>query len=99
MFRHHVHDQVLSANGCTAGPNAVVEEGLAWPLPPNRTPQPGRPRQLYRLIVEKLGPKTPTLRDHWSCLRRAIKHGASRRETPVTPHNLRKPTHNVVRLP
>jgi hypothetical protein len=37
----------------------LVEEGLAWPLPPNRTPQPGRPRQLYRLIVEKLGPKTP----------------------------------------
>ncbi|GAA2729809.1 transcriptional regulator [Actinocorallia aurantiaca] len=34
----------------------LVEEGLAWPLPPNRTPQPGRPRQLYRLIVEKLGP-------------------------------------------
>ncbi|MQA93373.1 MAG: transcriptional regulator [Streptosporangiales bacterium] len=32
----------------------LVEEGLAWPLPPNRTPQPGRPRQLYRLIVEKL---------------------------------------------
>ncbi|MBC6457631.1 transcriptional regulator [Actinomadura sp. HBU206391] len=38
----------------------LVEEGLAWPLPPNRTPQPGRPRQLYRLIVEKLGPKTTT---------------------------------------
>jgi hypothetical protein len=37
----------------------LVEEGLAWPLPPNRTPQPGRPRQLYRLIVEKLGPKAP----------------------------------------
>ncbi|MEU6739924.1 GTP cyclohydrolase IIa [Streptosporangium sandarakinum] len=33
----------------------LVDEGLAWPLPPNRTPQPGRPRQLYRLIVEKLG--------------------------------------------
>nr|WP_017604146.1 hypothetical protein [Nocardiopsis alkaliphila] len=32
----------------------LVEEGLAWPLPPNRTLQPGRPRQLYRLIVEKL---------------------------------------------
>ncbi|MEO3886800.1 GTP cyclohydrolase IIa [Nonomuraea sp. B5E05] len=35
----------------------LVDEGLAWPLPPNRTPQPGRPRQLYRLIVEKLGPR------------------------------------------
>jgi hypothetical protein len=33
----------------------LVDEGLAWPLPPNRTPQPGRPRQLYRLIIEKLG--------------------------------------------
>jgi hypothetical protein len=32
----------------------LVEEGLAWPLPPNRTPQPGRPRQLYRLVVEQL---------------------------------------------
>jgi hypothetical protein len=32
----------------------LVEEGLAWPLPPNRSPQPGRPRQLYRLIIEKL---------------------------------------------
>lgn len=32
----------------------LVEGGLAWPLPPNRTPQPGRPRQLYRLIKEKL---------------------------------------------
>jgi hypothetical protein len=32
----------------------LVDEGLAWPLPPNRTLQPGRPRQLYRLIVEKL---------------------------------------------
>jgi hypothetical protein len=32
----------------------LVEEGLAWPLPPNRTPQPGRPRQFYRLVVEHL---------------------------------------------
>jgi hypothetical protein len=32
----------------------LVEEGLAWPLPPTRTPQPGRPRQFYRLVVEKL---------------------------------------------
>jgi hypothetical protein len=32
----------------------LVDEGLAWPLPPSRTPQPGRPRQFYRLIVEKL---------------------------------------------
>jgi hypothetical protein len=32
----------------------LVEEGLAWPLPPNRSPQPGRPRQFYRLVVEQL---------------------------------------------
>ena len=35
----------------------LVEEGLAWPLPPNRAPQPGRPRQFYRLVVEQL--------EHW----------------------------------
>jgi hypothetical protein len=34
---------------------ALADEGLAWPLPPNRIPQPGRPRQLYRLVTEKLG--------------------------------------------
>jgi len=34
--------------------HTLVEEGLAWPLPPSRTPQPGRPRQAYRLVVEKL---------------------------------------------
>jgi hypothetical protein len=35
----------------------LVEEGLAWPLPPTRAPQPGRPRQCYRLVVEKLEPR------------------------------------------
>ncbi|HEY2576263.1 MAG TPA: transcriptional regulator [Streptosporangiaceae bacterium] len=35
----------------------LVDEGLAWPLPPSRTPQPGRPRQFYRLIIEKLDRK------------------------------------------
>jgi len=34
--------------------HTLAEEGLAWPLPPSRTPQPGRPRQFYRLVVEKL---------------------------------------------
>jgi len=34
--------------------HTLVEEGLAWPLPPTRTPQPGRPRQFYRVITEKL---------------------------------------------
>jgi hypothetical protein len=34
--------------------HTLVEEGLAWPLPPNRSPQPGRPRQFYRLVTEKL---------------------------------------------
>jgi hypothetical protein len=33
----------------------LAEEGLAWPLPPTRIPQPGRPRQFYRLVTEKLG--------------------------------------------
>ena len=34
--------------------HTLVEEGLAWPLPPSRAPQPGRPRQFYRLVTEKL---------------------------------------------
>jgi hypothetical protein len=34
--------------------HVLVEEGLAWPLPPCPSPQPGRPRQSYRLAVEKL---------------------------------------------
>lgn len=33
---------------------ALVDEGLALPLPPSRTQHPGRPRQAYRLVVEKL---------------------------------------------
>jgi hypothetical protein len=37
----------------------LVQEGLAWPLPPIRAPQPGRPRQFYRLVVEKLEPRRP----------------------------------------
>ena len=36
--------------------HTLVEEGMAWPLPPSRVPQPGRPRQAYRLLVEKLQP-------------------------------------------
>ncbi|HEU5419490.1 MAG TPA: transcriptional regulator [Streptosporangiaceae bacterium] len=40
----------------------LVEEGLAWPLPPSRSPQPGRPRQAYRLVVEKLGPRSGSSR-------------------------------------
>jgi predicted ArsR family transcriptional regulator len=34
--------------------HTLAEEGLAWPLPPSRTPQPGRPRQFYRLVTENL---------------------------------------------
>ena len=34
--------------------HGLVEEGLAWPLPPSRSPQPGRPRQFYRLLAERL---------------------------------------------
>jgi hypothetical protein len=33
---------------------ALVEEGLALPLPPARQQHPGRPRLAYRLVVEKL---------------------------------------------
>jgi hypothetical protein len=40
--------------------HTLVEEGLAWPLPPNRTPQPGRPRQFYRLVTEKLESRPPS---------------------------------------
>ena len=39
--------------------HALVDEGLAWPLPPSRAPQPGRPRQFYRLLVEKLERRPP----------------------------------------
>jgi hypothetical protein len=38
----------------------LVDEGLAWPLPPSRAAQPGRPRQFYRLITEKLGETEPS---------------------------------------
>jgi hypothetical protein len=33
----------------------ALRKPATWPLPPNRIPQPGRPRQLYRLVTEKLG--------------------------------------------
>lgn len=32
----------------------LVSQGLAWPMPPARTTSVGRPKQLYRLITEKL---------------------------------------------
>ncbi|MCG5220817.1 GTP cyclohydrolase IIa [Streptosporangium soli] len=31
---------------------SLVEEGLAWPMPPVRGAQAGRPRQTYRLVLE-----------------------------------------------
>ena len=34
--------------------HGLAESGLAWQLPPSRSPGPGRPRQQYRLLVEKL---------------------------------------------
>jgi hypothetical protein len=34
------------------------DEGLVWPLPSDRTPQPGRPRRRYRLMVERLSELT-----------------------------------------
>jgi hypothetical protein len=33
---------------------ALVDEGLALPLPPARQQHPGRPRLEYRLVLEKL---------------------------------------------
>jgi hypothetical protein len=35
---------------------ALVDDGLAWPLPPTSGQQPGRPRQAYRLVIERLEP-------------------------------------------
>jgi hypothetical protein len=32
----------------------LSDEGLVWVLPSDRTPQPGRPRRRYRLMVERL---------------------------------------------
>jgi len=44
--------------------HTLVADGLAWPLAPGRTPQPGRPRQFYRLLVEKLGQDSHTGGSH-----------------------------------
>ncbi len=48
--------QLLSVTPRTARRQlrALVDEGLALPLPPTRRQHPGRPRQAYRLVVEKL---------------------------------------------
>jgi len=48
--------QLLSVTPRTARRQlrALVDEGLALPLPPMRRQHPGRPRQAYRLVVEKL---------------------------------------------
>ncbi|SCL26664.1 GGDN family [Micromonospora rhizosphaerae] len=35
--------------------HALAELGLAWQMPPARAAGPGRPRQSYRLMVERLG--------------------------------------------
>lgn len=40
-----------SARRALAG---MVDEGLAWRLPPDRSPQRGRPRRRYRLVAERL---------------------------------------------
>ena len=49
--------QLLSVTPRTARRQlrAMADQGLALPLPPRRTPHPGRPRQAYRLVVEELG--------------------------------------------
>jgi hypothetical protein len=48
--------QLLSVTPRTARRQlrALVEEGLALPLPPARQQHPGRPRLAYRLVIEKL---------------------------------------------
>ncbi len=48
--------QLLSVTPRTARRQlrALVDEGLALPLPPARERHPGRPRLAYRLVVEKL---------------------------------------------
>jgi hypothetical protein len=48
--------QLLSVTPRTARRQlrALVDEGLALPLPPARRQHPGRPRLAYRLVVEKL---------------------------------------------
>lgn len=48
--------QLLSVTPRTARRQlrALVDEGLALPLPPSRSQHPGRPRHAYRLVVEKL---------------------------------------------
>jgi predicted ArsR family transcriptional regulator len=48
--------QLLSVTPRTARRQlrALVDEGLALPLPPTRKQHPGRPRLAYRLVVEKL---------------------------------------------
>lgn len=49
--------QLLSVTPRTARRQlrALVDEGLALPLPPARQQHPGRPRLEYRLVLEKLG--------------------------------------------
>ena len=37
---------------------ALADEGLALPLPPERAQHPGRPRQAYRLVAERLSQST-----------------------------------------
>lgn len=37
---------------------ALADQGLALPLPPSRNRHPGRPRQAYRLVIEKLDQRT-----------------------------------------
>jgi hypothetical protein len=53
--------QLLSVTPRTARRQlrALVDEGLALPLPPARQQHPGRPRLAYRLVVEKLDRSVP----------------------------------------
>jgi hypothetical protein len=44
----------VTARSARRALRTLTEEGLAWPLPPGRSTQRGRPRRRYRLVVERL---------------------------------------------
>src|SRR5690606_25928286 len=43
--------------------HSLVDEGLAWPMPPARSSKVGRPPRLYQLLVEKVPSEARAARD------------------------------------
>lgn len=43
--------------------HTLVDEGLAWPLPPVRSSRAGRPRQPYQLITRRSSVRSPSTHD------------------------------------